>query len=113
MSFGLRWKKPVGVERALFCLHGTGIALALTAALVWPRAGQAALLVPLGSADTRSVLAWAMQENAPLMALDTASGRVVARITDSRSLLRGIAQGIIPIAARAPGCRANNRRQTP
>lgn len=103
----------MGVERALLCLHGTGIALALTAALIWPRAGQAALLVPFGSADTRTVLAWAAQENAPLLALDTASGRVVARITDSRSLLRGIAQGIVPLAARAPGCRTSFRRQTP
>lgn len=103
----------MGVERALLCLHGTGVALALTAALVWPRAGQAALLVPLGRADTRTLLDWAAQENAPLLALDTASGRVVARITDSRSLLRGIAQGIVPLAARAPGCSANSRRQAP
>ena len=101
------------IERALFCLHGAGIALALTAALVWPRPGQAALLVPLGSADTRTVLAWAVREKAPLLALDTASGRVVARITDNRSLLRGIAQGILPLAARAPGCRATSQRPAP
>lgn len=96
------------VERALLGLHGVGIALALTAALVWPRAGQAALMVPLIGAHTRSVLAWAGQENAPLLALDTASGRVVARIADNGSVLRAIGQGIVPLTARAPGCRTES-----
>ncbi len=98
------------VERALIGLHGAGIALALTAALVWPRAGQAALMVPLVGADTRTVLDWAAQENARLLALDTASGRVVARITDNRSLLRAVRRGIVPMTARAPGCRTYIRR---
>lgn len=96
--------------RGIFGLHAGGVALALAAALVWPRAGQAALMVPLGSADTRTVLGWAAQEDAPLLVLDTASGRVVARMTDNRSMLRALGQGIVPVAASAPGCRADTRR---
>lgn len=97
-------------ERTLFGLHAAGVVLAVAAALVWPRAGQAALMVPLGGADTRTVIGWAAQENAPLLVLDTASGRVIARMTDNRSMLRALGQGIVPIAAPAPGCRADRQR---
>lgn len=95
--------------RAVFGLHAAGAVLALAAAFVWPRAGQAALMVPLGGADTRTVIGWAAQENAPLLALDTTSGRVIARMADNRSMLRALGQGIIPIAAPAPGCRSDTR----
>lgn len=93
-------------ERALIALHGAGVMLALTAALLWPRPGQAALLVPLGSADMRSALGWAARQDAALLALDTDSGRVIARITDNRSLLHALRLGILPVAVRAPGCRS-------
>jgi hypothetical protein len=94
----------------LFALHGAGVALALSAALVWPRAGQAALMVPLAGRDTRTVIGWAAHEDTPLLALDTARGRIVARVTDNRSLLRALGQGILPLAVRAPGCRPKRER---
>lgn len=84
--------------------------LALVAALVWPRPGQAALLVPLGGSDTRSVIAWAAREEAPLLALDTTRGRVIARITGNADLLRALGEGILPLAVRAPGCGTDPRR---
>ena len=63
--------------------------LALVAALVWPRPGQAALRVPLGGSDTRSV---------------------IARITGNAGLLRALGEGILPLAVRAPGCGTDVRR---
>jgi hypothetical protein len=91
-------------DAAMLALHGGAIMLALTAALVWPRVGQAAVLVPLGRQDVAQVLRWAEREQAERIALDPASGRVVARVNDHRSLLRAIGAGIIPIAASAAGC---------
>lgn len=97
-------------DRVLLGLHGTGVTLALVAALVWPRPGQAALLVPLGRSDARAVIAWASREDARLLALDTSRGRIIARITDNASLLRALREGILPIAARAPGCQSGPER---
>jgi hypothetical protein len=96
-------------DRMLLGVHAAGVTLALAAALVWPRPGQAALLVPLGTTDTRTAIAWAAHEDAPLLALDTARGRIIARITDNASLMRALSHGILPLAARAPGCNAERR----
>jgi hypothetical protein len=95
-------------DRVLLGVHAAGVTLAITAALVWPRPGQAALLVPLGTTDTRTAIAWAAHEDAPLLAIDTASGRIIARITDNASLMRALGHGILPLAARAPGCNAES-----
>lgn len=89
----------------LIAMHGAGVALALVAALAWPRTGQAALLVPVGNSDLGTVLRWADREQASLLRLDTANGRVIARVDGNASLLSAVSQGILPIAARAPSCR--------
>jgi hypothetical protein len=91
-------------DRLMLGLHSAGVLLALTAAMVWPRAGQAALLVPLGDQNVAQVLRWADREQAELIALDPASGRVVARVSNHRSLLRAISSGIMPIATRTADC---------
>lgn len=78
--------------------------LALAAATVWPRPGQAAQLVPLGGDGLVGVIDWAAREGAPLLELDTTGGRVVARIRDQRSLVRALGAGILPIAANARDC---------
>lgn len=96
-------------DRTLLGLHATGAVLALAAALVWPRPGQAALLVPLGTGDARALIAWAEHEDAPLLALDTTRGRVIARVTDNAGLLRALSRGILPLAVRTPGCDAERR----
>jgi hypothetical protein len=96
-------------DRTLLGLHAAGAVLALAAALVWPRPGQAALLVPLGTSDPRAPIAWAVREDAPLLALDTSRGRVIARVTDNAALLRALGRGILPLAVRAPGCGAERR----
>lgn len=95
-------------EKALLALQATGVVLALVAALVWPRPGQAALLVPLNGSDARGVIAWAEHEDAPLLALDTTRGRVIARVTDNAGLLRALGHGILPIAARVRGCQSES-----
>jgi hypothetical protein len=97
-------------ERALFALHGFALVLALAAALVWPRAGQAALLVPMGHSDIGGALRWADAEQAQLLALDSARGRVIARISSNDSVVRALAFGLIPVAARAPGCKPQDKR---
>lgn len=92
------------LERALIPLHGAGVLFALVAALAWPRPGQAALLVPVGATGLGEVLAWTDRAGTPLLALDSASGRVIARIEDNTSLPDALASGILPIATRAPAC---------
>lgn len=94
----------MSAERALIGLHGSALMLALAAALVWPRPGQAALMVPLGGQNLGSALDWADREQAELIELDSTSGRIVARISNIGSAWRAITAGIVPIAIRAPGC---------
>lgn len=91
-------------DRSLILLHVSGAALALGAALFWPRPGQAALLVPLGRSDLGTALDWADREAAPLLDLDTGSGRVITRVTSNAGLLRAVLAGLLPVAVRAPGC---------
>lgn len=98
------WNRPVRTDHALITVHALGACLALGAALFWPRPGQAALLVPVAGHDLSAALRWADREAAPLLALDTTSGRVIARVTDNASLLHALGQGLVPIAARGPGC---------
>lgn len=97
-------------ERALLGLHGAAAVLALVAATLAPRAGEAALLVPLAGGDLAPTLAWARAEGAPLLELDTARGRVVARLADNRSLLSALGAGLLPLAAGARDCQP---RRTP
>lgn len=92
-------------DRLIVGMHGAGVVLALATATVWPRPGESALLVPLGDEGLITVLHWADREGAPLVTLDTGTGRVVARITEKSRLLSAVRAGIIPIAARVEGCR--------
>lgn len=96
-------------EHALIGLHGCALLVALAAALVWPRAGQAALMVPLGHNDVRAVIRWADTEQAQLLAIDPARGRVIARISSNDSALRALANGLVPVVARTRGCQPNNK----
>jgi len=100
----------VKTDRAIVTFHASAVLLSLLAAMVWPRAGQAALMVPVGDGDLGTVLHWAEQEDAPLLMLDTDSGRLVARVPDNRSLLGALRSGIIPIATRASGCQPSRTR---
>lgn len=91
-------------DRALIAVHVSGAVLALGAALFWPRPGQAALLVPVGQHELADALQWADREAAPLLELDTARGRVIARVSDNASLLRALGAGLVPVAVRTAGC---------
>ena len=95
---------PVPGDLGLIGFHTGAVLTALAAALYCPLPGQAALMVPLGRKDLAPVLEWAEQEDAALLALDSASGRVVARMTSHHSLLKALGAGILPIKVRTPGC---------
>lgn len=98
------------IERILIGVHGAAAVLAFAAISVWPRAGQAALLVPLAGADLPDVIAWAHREDAALLELDTTSGRVIARLADDRNPFSALGAGVLPLAARARDCQT--RRPT-
>lgn len=91
-------------DSAMIALHACAGGFALVAALLWPRAGEAALLVPVGGQDLASLTRFAAREGAPLIELDSASGRVIARLDDQASPLRALTQGIVPLAASTRGC---------
>ncbi len=97
-------------DRAMIALHIGAVLVALAAALAWPRAGQAALLVPLGTGGANAALDWAEAEDTNLLALDTRQGRVIARVGSNASLLRALSAGLVPIAVRTPGCRPQETR---
>lgn len=91
-------------DTAMITLHACAGGFALVAALLWPRAGEAALLVPVGGQDVASLTHFAAREGAPLLELDSASGHIIARLDDSASPLRALSEGILPLAASARGC---------
>ena len=95
----------MAADRALFVLHGFALVLASATALVWPRAGEAALLVPLGADGTARAIAWADAEQAEFLAIDPAGARMITRIPSGASLTRALARGILPLAVRDPRCR--------
>lgn len=99
-------------ERALFALHGLALTLALLAALAWPRVGEPALLLTPGDAHLGRAFAWAESEEAEYLAIDTRAGRVIARIPSNHSLMRALAHGIVPVAARNAGCAAPSKGST-
>lgn len=98
------------MERVLLGVHGAATVLALAAISIWPRAGQAALLVPLAGTDLSDVIGWAHREDAALLELDSASGRVIARLADNRNPFSALGSGVLPLAARARDCQS--RRPT-
>lgn len=91
-------------------LHGAAVILALGTATVAPRAGEAALMLPIANRDLGAVLDWADHEGASLLEIDTATGRVIARVPDDTSLIHAVAAGILPIAATAPNCRQGRKQ---
>ena len=100
-------------DRAMIGLHGVAAALALVAALGWPRTGEAAVMVPFGGHDLIAALHWADREGAQLVTIDTVSGRIVARAPSHRSLVNALSAGIVPIAVGSSGCQPNRRKVTP
>lgn len=102
----MRWSRSVKTEQAMIAFHGGAVLLSLVAAMVWPRAGQAALMVPLGDRDLGTVLRWADSEQAQVLELDTATGRVIARVSSHHVLVSALASGIMPVAVSARGCGA-------
>lgn len=99
-------------EGALLALHGLALPFALATALAWPRVGEPALLLSLGDAPMARAFAWAESEKAEFLAIDGTAGRVIARIPSNDSLLRALAQGIVPVAARAAGCAPSSQERT-
>jgi hypothetical protein len=91
-------------DRAILGVHAFAVLLALGAALVWPREGQAAVMIPLGRSDLGTVLQWVEAEDSRILARDPGSGRVIVGISNDASLWRALAVGIVPVAARNPGC---------
>ncbi|QDH35371.1 hypothetical protein [Porphyrobacter sp. YT40] len=100
----------MGRDTAMFALHACAAGFTLVAALLWPRAGEAALLVPVGGQDVASLTHFAAREGAPLLELD--SGRVIARLDDRGSPLRALSEGILPLAASARGCSPLEARES-
>jgi hypothetical protein len=94
-------------ERALYVLHGFAMVLALTAALAWPRAGEPALLVPLGSAGLADALVWADAAQADLLAIQPDRGQLIARVPSHHSLVQALAAGFVPVAVSTEGCAQN------
>lgn len=97
-------------DGALLALHGGAAVFALIAAVAWPRAGEAALLVPVGGQTLPGVLQFAAKHDARLIAIDSAKGRVIARIDDRHSVLAILAAGIVPIGVSTKGCSSENYR---
>lgn len=91
-------------DRIMLAGHVAALGFAFVTALLCPRPGEPALLLPLQGDGASATLAWAAREEARFLALDTKTGRVVALVPDHGSLMRALAAGIIPIAADGTGC---------
>ncbi len=78
--------------------------IALGTALVWPRVGQAAEVMPLGDKGLSDVLRWVDDMDAEIIELDSASGRIEVRVSSNFSLLTALGSGILLNAAPKSGC---------
>lgn len=94
-------------DRIIIAGHSLALAFAFSVALLCPRPGDPALLVPLGSQGLAGTIAWAEAESLPFVSLDMTSARVVALVPDHGSVLRALGAGIVPIAAEKAGCAAS------
>lgn len=84
--------------------QGALVGLTLLMAVYGPRSGQPAALIPLGAQELNRAFAFAEAERAPLMQVDTNTGRLIIIAPSSGSLLRAVMNGFLPISAGPVGC---------
>lgn len=97
------------------CALGTGqgvlAASVLAAAIYAPRSGEPAVLIPLAAQPVAQAVAFAEAERAPLMQIDSTTGRLVVLAPETPGLLRALARGFVPVAATQAGCAAREQRK--
>jgi hypothetical protein len=97
------------------CAFGIGqgvlAASVLAAAIYAPRSGEPTVLIPLAAQPLAQALAFAEAERAPLMRIDSTTGRLVVLAPDTPALLRALASGFVPVAATQAGCVAREQRK--
>lgn len=96
----------------LFGAQGTILSAVLGLALFSPRAGEPALLIPLTGQTVAQTLAFAEAQGAPLLTLDTTTGRLTVRPPATDTFMRAMAHGYLPIDAAASDCGATENRTT-
>ena len=92
--------------------QGVLAASVLAGAIYAPRSGEPAVLLPLTAQPVAQALAFAEAEGAPLMQIDTASGRLVVLAPETPGLLRALASGFVPVATTQAGCAEPKLRKT-
>lgn len=80
------------------------LATVLLAAIYAPRSGEPAALIPLGTQSMAQSLAFAEAEHMPLIEIDTTADRLVVAAPETSGLMRALARGFVPIAARRVTC---------
>lgn len=92
-------------DKMLACGHGSALILAFAVALGWPRAGEAAMITPVGSDGFSRALSWATGEDARILDLDERKNRILVEMPRRSSVASALQSGLIPVLADGPNCR--------
>lgn len=104
MNFVASWNVRSRRDLALWLGQGTTLATVLLAAIYAPRSGEPMALIPLGTQSMAQALAFAEAEHAALIAIDTTAHRLVVTAPETSGLMRALARGFVPVAARNETC---------
>jgi hypothetical protein len=101
-------RHPSPVNRLAATFHVCLLLLTLGLAMGWPRAGQAALLLPLSSSRSGAALAWLRANDAALVGSARFGGGVVLRLGHDETAFAALKQGWLLIAVPDAACTSNN-----
>ena len=89
-------------------VHAALLLLTLGLAIGWPRAGQAALLLPLDPSRSNEALEWLMDKGATIEGPARVGGGLVIRLANDDTAFAALQRGWLLIAVPAAACNLGN-----
>ncbi len=91
-------------------LHALLLLLTLVAAVGWPRAGQAALLLPLEPSQSSEALRWLTANGATVLAPSRGGSGLVIKLAHDDTAFAALQRGWLLIAVPDASCHYNNAK---
>ncbi len=99
---------PAPLNRLAAICHLSLLLLTLIAAITWPRAGQAALLLPLAPSRSSEALHWLTANDATLLGPARIGSGLVLRLGHDDTAFAALKRGWLLIAVPEAACTPNN-----
>ncbi|WP_295527223.1 hypothetical protein [Novosphingobium sp. Chol11] len=102
-------RNPLPTSHLVGAFQAALLLLVLSLAVGWPRAGQAALLLPLAGSPPGEALVWLAANGATLVGPARGGGGVVVRLGDNNTAIAALQRGWLLIAVPETMCSPNNQ----